>query len=239
MATGDTNDMASRIRAVLPVSWFRVPSEENTTPVLSGVLTGLGQAWEVVYTLLSYANLQTRIATATGFFLDMIAADFFAGDLVRRANEQDQVFRHRIQASIFAARATRAAVSNAVQALTGIAPIIFEPAYTHDTGGYGTPRQGGGNMAYGTAGGWGSLALPYQFFIQVYRPLTQGVAQVSGYGDPANSTAMPGGYGLGAIEYASSALVGSQISDEEIAATIVETIPAATIAWMRIVDPPR
>lgn len=238
MATGDTNDMASRIRAVLPVSWFPVPSSNNLAPVLSGVLAGLGQAWESVYALLSFAELQTRITTATGFFLDMIAADFFGSSLARRVNELDLAFRKRIQASIFAPRATRSAVSNAVEALTGLPPTIFEPAYTHDTGGYGTAAQGGGNMAYGLAGGWGSLALPFQFFMQAYRPLSNGIAQVAGYGDVAGFVEMPGGYGAGAIEYGSLSLAGAQISDTDIMDIVAETMPAATIAWMRITNSP-
>src|SRR5579875_588026 len=182
MPTGDAADMAARIRAVLPGSWFPVDAENASTPILDGVLAGLGIAWAQVYRLLSYAKRQTRIATATDFFLDIIARDFFGSRLVRRVGEQDDVFRSRIQANLYSPRATRAAVSAAVADLTGYVPSIFEPAYSQDTGGYGTPVQGGGNLAYGRSGGWGSLELPFQFFIEAYRPLANGLARVAGYG---------------------------------------------------------
>jgi hypothetical protein len=239
MATGDAIDMASRIRAVLPASWFPVSSSESQslTPVLDGVLKGLGQAWSQVYSLLSYTKLQTRISTATEFFLDMIAADFFGTRLTRRTNESDTAFRTRICKNIFSSRATRVAVSATVANLTGRAPMIFEPAYTHDTGGYGTPAQGGGNMGYGVTGGWGSLALPFQFFIEAYRPLGSGISEVAGYGNLTGGSGMPGGYGAGAVEYGSLSWIGSQITDSDITSAIAMAIPAATIAWARIANP--
>lgn len=238
MAMGDADDMAARIRGVLPGSWFPVSGADNgRTPILNGVLAGLGAAWAQVYTLLSYAKRQTRIASSTDFFLDIVAADFFGGRLVRRVGEPDAAFRSRIQANLFAPRATRAAVSAALADLTGNAPAIFEPAYTHDTGGYGTPAQGGGNMGYGRAGGWGSLQLPFQFFIEAYRPLGNGIARVAGYGHLGDATAMPGAYGRGAIQFASNSQLGAQITDDEMNATIAAAVPAATIAWARILDP--
>ncbi len=185
-----------------------------------------------------YTKLQTRIGTASDFFLDIIAADFFGTRLARRNGELDQPFRARIRANIFMPRATRAAVSAVVESLTGRIPVIFEPAYTHDTGAYGTPAKGGGNFAYGAAGGWGSLVLPFQFFMVAYRPLGNGTAQVAGYGETGGANGMPGGYGVGAIEFGSLALAGAQITDAEIYASIAATIPAASSGWTRVADPP-
>lgn len=240
MAIGDTNDLAGRIRAVLPTSWFpSSPAEgQSATPILDGVLTGLGAAWAALYSLLSYTKLQTRIATATDFFLDLIAADFFGVKLPRRSGEADAVFRARIQKSIFAPRATRGALSSILSELTGREPVIFEPAYTLDTGGYGPPSSAGGNLAYSAAGGWGSLELPFQFFITVFRPLgvVAGVANVAGYGQVAGLIAMPAGYGEGAIEYADAGLVSGTVLDSDIYATIVNTVPVATIAWTNIAN---
>ena len=175
--------MAARIRAVLPGSWFPTssPRGPSPSPILDGVLAGLGAAWAAIYSLLSYTRLQTRIATATDLFLDMIAADFFSSGLARRGDEADAAFRLRILRNIFAPRATRAALSRVLTDLTGHQPVIFEPGYTHDTGGFGTFAQGGGGMAYGMAGGYGSLELPFQCFVTAFRPSTEGIAQLAGY----------------------------------------------------------
>lgn len=240
MATGDTSDMGERIRAVLPASWFPISpaSGPSATPVLDGVLSGLGATWAALYSFLSYTKLQTRIATATDFFLDLIAADFFGLTLQRRSGEADDAFRQRIQSALFAPRATRQALSAALVGLTALAPIIFEPANTADTGGYGVPPQGGG-MAYGAAGGWGSLELPFQFFVTAFRPIgvIAGIANVAGYGHLGAVDGSPGGYGIGALEYADMDLVSGTVLDSDIYAVIAATIPAATIAWTNITDP--
>ena len=77
--TGDQADMAARLRAALPGRWFG-----DAAPVLDGVLAGIGAIWAAVHTQLQAAISQTRIATATGPFLDMIALDFF-GRRLRQA----------------------------------------------------------------------------------------------------------------------------------------------------------
>ena len=76
--------------------------------------------------------------------------------------------RSRISTALNRERGTRAAVVSAVLDATGQAPAIFEPARTQDTGGWG--GAGGAAFAYGAAGGWGSLALPFQLFVTAYRP---------------------------------------------------------------------
>src|SRR5260370_23111506 len=125
--------MAARIRTVLPLSWFpkSSPGGASASPILDGVLAGLGSAWAAIYSLLSYVRLQTRIATATDWFLDIIASDFFGSEIVRRGREGDAAFRLRILNNMFAPRATRAALSRVLIELTGRVPLIFEPAYTY------------------------------------------------------------------------------------------------------------
>jgi hypothetical protein len=237
MVTGDTNDMAARIRAVLPTSWFPgcTPGAASSTPVLDAVLAGLGSAWAAMYALLAYTKLQTRIVTATGFFLDLVALDFFGNSLVRESGETDAAFQARIRSNIFAPRGTRAALALALTNLTGRTPAIFEPANTEDTGGYGTEAQGGGGMGYCVAGGYGSLQLPFQCFVTAFRPIVGGIAQVTGYGDiAANTLPGAGGYGVGAIEYADLGMAATQVTDAEIDVAIAAVMPAATIAWTRI-----
>jgi hypothetical protein len=216
--TGDQSDILARIRAVLPLRWF-----PDSTPVLDGVLSGLAWGWSWAYSLLIYVQTQTRIATATDVWLDVVARDFFGTSLQRRAGQGDDAFRLLIQSGLLQEHGTRQSVIDAVQGLTGRVPTIFEPMRTSDTGGY---RLGG--VGYGAAGGWGNLSLPFQCFVTAYRPAGSGIALVSGWGSPV------GGYGIGAVEYASLALVQGQVTDGDIAAVIAGVLPVATIAWTRI-----
>ncbi len=217
--TGNASDMLARLLSLLPLRWF-----PDSTPILTTVLSGLAESWAWLNTMLGYAKLQTRIATATDTFLDLVAQDCFAATLPRRYGESDTAFRARIQRELLRERATRPAMVSVLTDLTGRAPVIFEPARPADTGAYGIA------LGYGAAGGWGSLKLPFQAFVTAFRPLGSGVPLVSGWGGAA------GGYGGGAIEYASLAMVQSQITDDDINAAIARTTPVAAIAWTRISD---
>lgn len=216
---GSAADMVARLVALLPLRWFG-----DVTPVLSAVLAGLADGWAWLYTMLTYAKAQTRIATATDTFLDLISQDFFAANLPRRFGESDAAFRARIQAEMLRPRATRAAVVGELVNLTGRTPMVFEPARPADTGAYGTAQ----TLGYGVAGGWGSLLLPFQFFVTAFRPLGTGVPLVGGWNSGA------GGWGVGAMEYASLAQVESQVTDADIDAAIAGTVPVAVTAWTRI-----
>ena len=233
--TGDQNDMLARLKTLLPVAWF--PSTQagqpTNSPVLDGLLSGCSALWAQSYALLQFVKTQTRIATASGVFLDMVAGDFFGSFLARRSGETDAALLTRIDKELFRRKGTRSALVLALTDLTGQAPVIFEPANTGDTGGYGQAA----SLAYGVAGGYGSLLLPYQFFVTAVRPHGGGVATVAGYGDIAAAvTGMPGGYGLGAIEYASLAMVAAPVTDAMIRAEIEDVRPAATVAWTKIVN---
>ena len=209
--------MLARLLALLPLRWF-----PDSAPVLSALLAGLSEGWAWLYAMLGYVRLQTRIATATDSFLDLIAQDFFAGSLPRRFGEADGAFRARIQRELLRPRGTRVALVSELVALTGRAPAVFEPARPADTGAYGAMT------GYGVAGRWGSLALPYQCFVTAYRPRGTGVPLASGWGSAA------GGWGGGAIQYVSLAMVQSQVTDADIDAAIASTLPAAVTAWTRV-----
>ena len=223
--TGDQQDITGRLQAVLPTHWF-----PDSAPILEGVLSGLASGWASIYGLLQYVKAQTRIGTASDIWLDVIALDFFGSRIVRLTNQSDDAFRNRILSEIFRERGTRAAVISALQDLTGRPPIVFEPARSTDTGGYTTLTGGGGGVAYGVAGGWGSLSLPYQSFITAYRPIGTGIATVGGWGDPA------GGYGVGAFEYANLDMIQGQVTDDAIYAAVADVLPVATIGWTSIVN---
>jgi hypothetical protein len=237
-ATGSSADIVNRIKAVLPSQWFPVPQEGSAspTPILDGVLTGLAWPWSQLYSLIQYVILQTRIATATGVLLDIIAQDFFGLNLTRNINEGDAAFSARIRAAILQPRATRPAMIQVLQLLTGNTPKIFVPANTGDTGAYtnGNDQAPWQGMAYGQAGGWGSLQLPFQVFIIAYRPSGGGVAGVGGY--YLGSGWAGGGYGTGALEYIGMSMIEGEVTDAAIYATIAQTIPAGSIAWTIITN---
>ena len=221
--TGDQDDMLARLQAVLPSRWFA-----DRSPVLEGLLAGLAWAGQWLYEQIAFTRAQTRIATATGVWLDIIAWDFFGRRLARRNGQSDDALRRRIGLELLRERGTRAAVISVLEDLTGRPPAVFEPARTSDTGGYGGLQGGGGGLGYGVAGGWGSLALPFQCFVVAYRPQGAGIANVAGWGTNA------GGYGSGSAEYATLSMIQGQVTDSDINAAVSTVLPATGIAWLQI-----
>lgn len=197
---------------LLPSGWFG-----DEAPVLAGLLQGVGSAWACIYGLIQFVIQQARVSTATGMFLDMISSDFFGGVLPRRGLEQDSAFFKRIENELLRPRATRAALTQALQELTGRTPFIFEPRLTSDTGGYTL-----GGLGYNVAGGWGNMSLPFQVFITAYRPHGSGIALVAGYGTG------------GVPVYGGQMMEPPQILDADILSAIPPLLPAATVAWTRL-----
>ena len=218
MATGDQSDMQNRLVAALPASWFT-----STTPVLSTLISAMAWALSFSYSLITYAKNQTRIATASDGWLDLIAADLFGAALTRNANEGDNAYRIRILANLLRQRATRYGVIHSLYLLTGRTPVVFEPLRPADTGAYGASITG-----YGSAGGYGSYLLPAQFFVKAYRPATAGIPNIAGYGFPA------AGYGAGQAEYCDLSNVTGVVTDASIYANVDATKPAGTCAWVQI-----
>jgi hypothetical protein len=219
MAIGDQADCESRIKALLPQKWFN-----DSSPVKDALVSGCAWALSLVYSLIQYAQNQTRIATATDGFLDLIGWDYFGGRLPRRQQETDAAYRARIQANLLLTRTTRQGMVNCLVALTGRAPIIFEPARPLDTGAYGASICG-----YGSAGGYGSQKLPAQAFIIAYRPSGSGIPNIGGYGST------PWGYSTASQgEYASLSMIQGYVTDADIFACVDAAKPAGTTAWTRL-----
>lgn len=220
MASLQQADFLARLKALLPASWFA--DEAN---VLGGYLSGFANLGAAVWGWLEYALAQTRIATASGRFLDLIAWDFFGARFRRRASQADDVFRKAIVAEILRPRTTRQGMEIALENLTGAKPIIFEPADPRDAAVYGSS-----GFAWSVKGRWGSLAHPFECFIDVQRPLGQGIRGISGYGSTAD------GYGTGRKAYVSLSQMAGPVTDAMIYATVNDTRAAGTIAWTRISD---
>lgn len=218
MATGDQQDIIRRIKATLP-NWFT-----DSTPYLDGLLAGFASVWSFIYSLYSYAALQTRIRTASDGWLDMIAADFFGTAVTRKPGQSDASFLNAIIINMFRERGTHSAVIKILVALTGRAPTIYEPQNPGDTGAYRAPNSG-----YGVAGAYGSLLLPAQAFVVAYRPMTSGIPYVAGYGSS------PAGYGVPSRgEYASMSMVQGAVTDADIYAAIDSVKCEGTIVWTTI-----
>ena len=161
--TGDQQDFLLRLKSALPAAWWN-----DETPVLDGVLSGWAFAWAWLFGLLQQMKSQTRIRTASGSWLDLVALDFFGNRLRRMEGESDAALRSRIQIEMQRVRATREALIDRLTDLTGVGPKILEPARPADVGGWGV------GLGWG-AGSWGSLGMPYECLITVPRGET-GVA---------------------------------------------------------------
>jgi hypothetical protein len=212
---GDQTDFFKRIKGLLPNGWFG-----DNSPVLDALLWGMSQALAWCFSLYLYAKAQTRLLTATDGWLDLIAYDFF-GTSLQRGNLTDSSFRNRIQINIFRERGTRNAISKILYDLTGRYPTITEPQLPSDVGYYG------GMAGYGVAGCYGSLSMPYQAFVTVYRSPSVGLPYVAGYG---TST---GGYSQASrADYASISQIG--LTDADLIAAVESVKPFGTTIWMQI-----
>jgi len=157
---GTQAGMLRRLLTLLP-PWF----EQGQPPILSAILSGYASVLASVYQLLQYARVQTRIATAYGGWLDLVAYDYFGFSVQRQSTQIDQVFRATIDANLLPVKGTRQALINALTTLTGRTPIVWYPWNPSDVGGYNE-----GNLGYNTTGCYGSQAMPGQLFLTAYRP---------------------------------------------------------------------
>lgn len=225
MAVGDPQNMLTRLKSLLPARWF-----SQSAPILDAVLGGLSDSLNWCHNLFLYVKAQTRIDTATEFNLDLIAWDFLGRRLRRKKDQPDDSFRFWIKREIFRPRANRPGMSQALEDLTGVKPIIFEPWNPNDTGVWGR------NMGWSAIGRYGSLAHPYECWIDVQRPKGQGIPGVNGYGGAA------GGYGnkitdkTGREEWVSLSMVTGPVTDRDIYDAIEATRPAVMTCWTRISD---
>lgn len=226
MPAADQAGMLARLRGLLPRRWY-----PDDAAVLDVALTGPAAMWAWAAEGLAWLRLQTRLRTVSGSFLDAAAADYFGARIRRRPEQGDASFRRRVLAELFRERGTRAGLIRALTDLTGRAPVVFEPANASDTGGWGTA----GGMGYGRAGGWGTLALPYQAFVTARRPAMGGIPGVAGWSTGAGAyTAFGRIAPTGGMAWASLPMVRDAVTDQDIAETVAGVIPAGTLAWLRV-----
>ena len=214
---GDQTDLLTRVKKLLP-PWFGA----GLTAILDATVSGIAAALSFIYSLYAYAVLQTRIATATDGFLDLIALDFFGDSVLRRTGQTDPSFRATILSNLIRERGTRRAIVSIVTDLTGKPPVIIEPQRPADCGAWGV-----GIWGYGVAGAYGSRMMPWQAFVQATLPATGGIPNVDGWGGYS------GGYGVGAIEWADLSMVTGQITAQDVYNAINTVKPEGTTVWVR------
>ncbi len=237
MATGDQQDLQSRLLSLLP-PWF--PS--GAAPVLGAAFAAAAWAGSFVYGLIQYARSQARIATATGGWLDLIAFDFFQRAFVRPVGWTDAQMRAQILFRVLNPAGTRPGLIAGIENLTGRAPIVIEPWNTGDCGAWsdGSLTTDCGPIGWDAGGAWGELDLPNQLFIQVFRSNAGGVATVEGWASVADTVAT-GGWSdgslatdFGAIEWIDLADAPGQVSDSLIYQTVTDLMAAGCVAWVAI-----
>jgi hypothetical protein len=210
MATGDTNDMVNRLRAVFP-NWFSDPSVSKfANAVFAGLATGLSFA----YSAIQYAKLQTRIQTATGGWLDLIAWDFFNVGFLRRRAESDDSFRSRVLKEVLRPRLTKAAILQMLLDLTGRQGIVIELNDASAIGSWDGPAFG-----FDTYGGYGSTE-NNGLIIVAQRPINSGLPILSGYDSDA------GGWDTNMFGLLDQSDLVGPLSDADITAQILRTIAA-------------
>lgn len=218
----------SRLRALLPKGWF-----SDNAPILDAVLACFAQSWAWLSEGLTYVTYQTRIATATDEWLDLIGADFFGSSLRRLPNELDDTYRARIRSNLLTDAVTRQALVVGVERLTRSTARVFEPSNCRDTGAYGSSDVGADGsccgFAYGLAGGWGNLRLPYQVFLTIITEPQPGDPMPIGYGVPG------GGYSEGAYVYTALSQVPGGVTDDDIRQVVRRLLPVNCTAWLRFI----
>ena len=217
---GSADDIIRRIQILLPKGWWA-----QTAPIRDAIIGGLADLADWSYSLISYAKLQSRVAWATGIFLDIISKDYFGLYLPRKTNEQDADFRARIQKELIRERVTRKGMNDALTDLTGKAPYIFEPWNTGDTGAWDI-----GNIAFDVAGAWGDICLPAQSFVNVIPP-GAGIAGAPGW------DCAPLGWDVGGM-WGDMSLIAGTITDDDIYDTINRTRPTGAIVWTQLFAKP-
>lgn len=221
---GDQQDMFQRLRALLPTTWF-----PGVALILDALLNGIAYAMSFAYSLWAYAKLQTRVATATDGWLDMIAWDFFGASVLRAPGQSDDSFRIRIIINLFRGKGTRPAMAQVLKDVTGRAPIIFEPSRPADTGALNSPTSAG----YCGVARMGSMAVPYTAMITAFRPIATGGSAGAAYCQAPSQSAL--NTPLAASYTNSGTYTSSSASDADIFAAVDAVKPVGTVMWVAII----
>ena len=221
--TGDQQDMFQRLRALLPTAWF-----PGVALILDALLNGIAYAMSFAYALWAYAKLQTRIATATDGWLDMIAWDFFGTSLLRAPGQSDDSFRIRIVINLLRGKGTRPAMVQVLKDVTGLVPVIFEPNRPMDIGALNSPTSAG----YCGVARMGSMAVPYTAMITAFRPVAVGGSAGAAYCRAPTRSALR--TPLASSYTNSTSYTRASATDADIYAAVDAVKPIGTVMWVAI-----
>jgi hypothetical protein len=223
VAVGTQEDVLVRLKRGLPPSWF---GPDGEFPVVEALLSGAAWLCAGIYDLYAYAKLQTRIATQTGGWLDLTAADFF-DRFVRFTGEHDDSYSRRIRLEVFRDRNTRHAIDRAVYDVIGVHPHIYEGFHAPTCGGWGTP-----GLALGRAGRWGSRRMVFDVVVVLPLPQNYGIPNRGGWGT------IVGGWGIGNLSLVTDRdFTGAGPTRDQIMAAIERVRAAGVTIWVRFTNP--
>jgi hypothetical protein len=175
-----------RLWSLMPKGWFPIPAD---APNLRAFLAGPEAAIGGVVDALTDAKTQSRIRTATGFWLDLVALDFFGRRVQRAQGQSDAGFRAVILANLIQERVTKRGMASVIENITGISPTIFELWDAQFSGGL----DAGFYCDFSIAG---DVALNHQCLISANRPQTG----LPGFGGLIADGDFSGSVALGSIE---------------------------------------
>jgi hypothetical protein len=231
-------DYANRMAALFPPGWSS-PEAKSPGGVLYAVMGMIGGGLSFENGGLIYSLAATRIQTAINGALDLASLDYFGSGLYavpRNPGESDASYRVRLTAAMLQPRATRAAISAAVEAVTGYAPRIIEPWRPADTGAWGHFYWDVDNAR--TPFRWTGSAIPaqrnlaYQGFLECVLPTP---ALLNGNPVPCyDSIFFWDSPGSSLIDLEPSVTLGPQVVYNAINQTKCE----GTIAWVKFVPAP-
>ena len=113
----------------------------------------------------SMLDLNLEFRPQKGCWLDLIAADYFGLTVGRRIGENDDAYQTANPTELIRETRDTVAVYSVTCRSNWRSPVVFEPANTSDTGGYGDNNKPyGRSRLRNSSGGWGSLGLPFQCF---------------------------------------------------------------------------
>lgn len=165
---------AARMAALIPNGWASAAAKQNGG-VVYALLETAGTQTSFLLKSLTYALGSTRIQTAVNGELDLAGEDFFGDQLLRNQNETDDSYRARLLANLPPQGATRPAIVNALEALTGVLPRVIEPWQVNDTGAWDVGLSYWDIDSTQNPARWGDATCRYQGFIITPAPQIAGL----------------------------------------------------------------
>jgi hypothetical protein len=127
---------AQRLAALFPNGW--ASQDAKSGGVLYALLLALGTQLNAVLGQVQYADSAVYVGSETAPELDLAGLDFYGGSRPRPPGANDAAYAALILSGLFQPAATRIAIFNAIQRLTGYPPRMIEPWNPNDTGAWDT-----------------------------------------------------------------------------------------------------